>query len=274
MASPEQALKNGLASFKVHKVIICAQSEYFRAACHNFKEAEKNAIDLATSDTDPTCDDPEAVRCMVDFFYHLDYQAENIMTSSTSAQAAVDLVPAKRRKGGYRGPSVATPPNTMPQTDGNMLVHARVFAAAVKYQIPALIGIAVVKFAAAVGHNRAHDSFAKTILTVYTTTASDVRQLRDILADTLNKHDELLDSESVAETVRGLEGLSWELFRKSKGKSAVPGTSISSASFDTAPAHRYGSSTGFRTPERKTQYCPRCGAVSTGSNWCFNCADT
>lgn len=62
---------------------------------------------------------------------------------------------------------------------------------------------------------------ANAILVAYATTAEDVRELRDIIVATLSKNPALCDNQEIGNAVCSINGLAWELFRKSK---EVPAT--------------------------------------------------
>ena len=141
----------------MHKAILSSWSKYFETACQKgFKEANSNTIDLQTSDSDPTCDDPEAVKCMVHFFYHFDYEVEKVDASayrqpapkakaieyacsyhcgrhgahygSCPCSGYYDVLVAAKRSPGTAVPHAADSSDT----DGNILMHAKVFAVAIK----------------------------------------------------------------------------------------------------------------------------------------------
>ncbi|KAK4544710.1 hypothetical protein LTR36_003959 [Oleoguttula mirabilis] len=249
---PVAVLKQGLASlyasgelsdftiicgphtFKVHKVVLRAQSQYF-GALPNFAEGVNNSIVLKAAGSgdgdDEACDDPEAIKLMVHFFYHLDYRADVVFVlPSVDAAATPTRVKAKKQTLKQRpyhayhpqAEVMATvPASTLTSTDGNMVMHAKVFAAAVKYQVPALKSLAASKFAGAVKANTNHDSFAEAAHIVYTTTPEDVRNLRDVVATTLTEHDKLLNSAEIETVVRSISGLAYELLKKSRGSDAT-----------------------------------------------------
>ncbi|EME79922.1 uncharacterized protein MYCFIDRAFT_80991, partial [Pseudocercospora fijiensis CIRAD86] len=53
--------------YKVHRFIICAHSEYFKRVCTSaFMEASQQKIELKE-------DLPQAIKCMIEYFYKLDY---------------------------------------------------------------------------------------------------------------------------------------------------------------------------------------------------------
>ncbi|TKA58164.1 hypothetical protein B0A55_11304 [Friedmanniomyces simplex] len=278
----------GQHKLRVHKVLICAHSKYFRAPCgKDYAEGEEGRIVLKAvgeGDDDEACDDPEAIKLMVDFFYYLDYSAGSIPSTpaSTPATGAANVTPGipakapvnaprslfqfdepqslfgspntlagqtKRPSGsGFGGFVASTPrpiaPHTLapslfgppaharpdtspktsapaPATDGNVIMHAKVFAAAVKYQVPAMQKLSASKFVAAAKSRWDHPAFAEAARIAYTTTMDDFRQLRDIVSSTLHEHRVLLDMASIESVVKGTPDLHFELLRLARGLPAV-----------------------------------------------------
>ncbi|TKA44639.1 hypothetical protein B0A54_04589 [Friedmanniomyces endolithicus] len=238
MEDPMQAFKQGLANtYKTEEfadfTIICGP--------HTFrvhKEGEKGELILKTAqpedDEDGTCDDPEAVKHMVQFFYQLDYDAapteadvENAPDSPSQVSAVPPRQLAARHPFSNRRGRVITPPQQINKPvikgDGTMVMHAKVFAAAVKYQVPALQAIAASKFTAAIKTNWDHDDFAEAAHTVYTTTPDEVRALRDEVANTIAKHGALLEKAEVEAVVCAIDGLAYQLLkRKVQGSTIKP----------------------------------------------------
>lgn len=61
----------------MHQAVLRTQTEYFQATTL-FKEGDSQVIDLkaiGSDEEDDACDDPEAVKQMIYFCYHLDYNA-------------------------------------------------------------------------------------------------------------------------------------------------------------------------------------------------------
>ncbi|KAI7200301.1 hypothetical protein KC316_g2264 [Hortaea werneckii] len=128
-------IKCGLRTFKVHKAIVCARSEYFAAACKPdaFKEGATGIIALqSTADPnaakdDPSLDDPAAVKLMIDFLYLHDYP--NIRTYLDASD----------------------PLNLFSKTlfdaeNFGVIMHAKVYALGSKYRIPSLQSASLKKF--------------------------------------------------------------------------------------------------------------------------------
>lgn len=180
---------------------------------------------------------------MVHFFYHLDYHADALVISPAAKDSTKLLRVNKSSKESFKAAlnrnappppqpprnvcgmhvgmtpapvAVAGPEAASTATDGNMVMHAKVFAAAVKYQVAGLKSLAATNFSNAVGANWNHDSFAEAAHIVYTTTPEDVRTLRDIITTILTEHGDLLDKPEVETVVRSISGLAYELLKRSR----------------------------------------------------------
>jgi len=67
----------GEKRYSVHRALIATRSSFFEGACRNsFLESQTGVIDLSE-------DDPEAVKHMVHYFYHLDYMNKTISRRSS-----------------------------------------------------------------------------------------------------------------------------------------------------------------------------------------------
>lgn len=240
--------------FNTHKTILCSQSEYFLKALKSgtFKgpwlmiygliltraqEGETGVLTLkAISDDaenkDDSCDDPEIVKLMIEFFYHFDY---------------------------LRTPAPASTPAT---ATSFLVEHARVFAMAIKYQIDGLRQLAAKKFKQTASVHWNHEDFAHAIHVVYTSTVDDVQELRAIVADTINDHlNDLQDKDEIEVVVSSLGGLAYSLLKrknppfccarqhKGEGLHLVCPTPSCAFSFDICKqCHR----------TRQVVYCPFC----------------
>ncbi|KAK3658020.1 hypothetical protein LTR56_000772 [Elasticomyces elasticus] len=307
----------GPHEFKVHKAVICAQSDYFSAACSNSRfevclmllscrhgvadgiHQKGQSSDLITlkaigteDGDDKACDDPEIIKLMVHYFYYFDYQVASVDIATPEAErspssglpfsdqnrpasAGAGLFGATKNNqqqnanpfanagdglfgnanpqqqtdnslfgnsnnnaggglsGGQNKPAtgglfgatrcgpVDTQQETAAETDGNMIMHAKVYAVAVKYQVPALQDLATRKFVAAVAANWNHDSFAEAAHIVYTTTPDESRALRSVVVKTLLQYGSLLDKPAVEGLVCGISGLAFELLKGSRQGTTV-----------------------------------------------------
>ncbi|KAK3117874.1 hypothetical protein LTR53_000287 [Teratosphaeriaceae sp. CCFEE 6253] len=218
----------GPNTFNVHKAVI-SQSEYFAAACASgrFEEGQKGTITLKArgsgDDDDGSCDDPDAVKHMIHYFYHLDYNAappEDLAshtgifmeTSASGTPRHVDSQASSSERGRDSLSTVDEQSDSRPtKTGGNMAMHAHVFAAATKYHVPALQVLSACKFYGALRANWDHESFAEAARVVYTTTAEGVSMLREEVVQAITEHGSLLEKPAVEAVVRSINGLAYEL---------------------------------------------------------------
>ncbi|KAK3117986.1 hypothetical protein LTR53_000138 [Teratosphaeriaceae sp. CCFEE 6253] len=228
----------GPNTFKVHTAVI-SQSEYFATACASgrFEEGEQGRITLKArgsgDDNDGSCDDPDAVKHMIHYFYHLDYNAtptENPSRADDSLESPIVDVPRHEASlSSKRGRDCLSTADTQSDshratTVGTMTMHALVFAAATKYQVPALQGLAASKFIDAVEVDWDDDDFAQAAHVVYTTTAEEVRTLRDEVARVINDHWTLLENPAVEAVVCSINGLAYELLKRLRQDLYAPST--------------------------------------------------
>ncbi|KAH9837419.1 hypothetical protein Tdes44962_MAKER08342 [Teratosphaeria destructans] len=217
----------GPHTFEVHKAILCAQSAYF-AALPNFAEGTTNSISLKSvsddEDSDDSCDDPEAIKLMIHYFYHHDYRAKNVFDAPSAASVLANP-PRNIGKAGFKHPASRMPKNSAAAqdfaqadtTDGNMVMHARVFAAACKYHVSSLQTASALKFLSAVTANWDHHSFAEAARIVFSTTPEDVMTLRTTIVDTINDHPDLLSKKEVKTVVKAEQGLMYSMICKNYG---------------------------------------------------------
>ncbi|KAK4895212.1 hypothetical protein LTR49_028294 [Elasticomyces elasticus] len=252
----------GRYTFNVHKAVVCAQSKYFHAPCgREYAEGQRGSIKLkavSETDGDEACDDPEAIKLMFQYFYHLEYDAKPLEHMPVPekpgeehlAEAPViddfvrdpwstgDLSLTKRKsrckhcgKRGVEGDrsydkthTTATSRSTTNECkrlDGNVVMYAKVFAAAVKYQVPALQKLATSKFRHAAEINWKDSSFAEAVRIAHSTTPEYVRDIRDIVVKTISEHPTLLQRTNMENTVKDIAALNFELLRKAYGLSAM-----------------------------------------------------
>lgn len=95
--------------------------------------------------------------------------------------------------------------------------HAKVFAMAVKYRVDRLRHLATLKFKEAVTTDWSHEDFAHTIHVVYNSTAEDVTELRETVADTVHSHfEELQKKPGVEVSIRSITALTYGLLTRSR----------------------------------------------------------
>ena len=157
---------------------------------------------------------------MVGYFYHLDYLRDD---NAAAASALIEVedspappkkkgrkyAPAKKARASMSAPTQAALP---PSLNVHLIEHAKVFAMAVKYRIAALQNLAAQKFQAEVIEHWDHEDLAHAIHVIYTSTAEDVTQLREVVVEVLNAHrDQLLLKPEITTLLRSITGLACDL---------------------------------------------------------------
>lgn len=184
----------GPCHFKTHKLVVGAHSQCFRAAfkADTFKvsqsswdidkplltrktEGKISTVELkavaSDSDEDDSCDDPEIVKLMVEYFYHLDYFREDRIAErkpTVDDQVSPGLaahsrfkIPARRKR---KAKSVSPFPASAQGAPKTRLVeHAKLIAVAVKDQVEALKRLVVQKFRLAFQAHWDHEDLAQAI---------------------------------------------------------------------------------------------------------------
>ena len=157
---------------------------------------------------------------MVGYFYHLDYLRDN---NAAAASALIEVkdnpvppkkkgkksTPVKKARASMSAPTEAALP---PSLEVHLIEHAKVFAMAVKYHIAALQNLAAQKFQAEVIEHWNHEDLGHAIHVIYTSTAEDVTQLREVAVKVLNAHrDQLLLKPDITTLLRSITGLACDL---------------------------------------------------------------
>lgn len=105
----------------------------------------------------------------------------------------------------------------------HLIEHAEVFAIAVKYQIDALRKLAAEKFKEGVAFHWNHVEFAEATYLAYTNTPEDVKELRDIAADAIDKHaNELLKRPEIEALICSINGLAYEVLKRGRRSPPSP----------------------------------------------------
>ncbi|PQE33412.1 BTB POZ domain protein [Rutstroemia sp. NJR-2017a WRK4] len=153
--------------FKIHKLVLCAQSNYFSKAFQgDWKESTDGHITLKE-------DDVSAVEAMLRFMYTFDYDASSSAKSSSSP----------------------------------MVFNAKVYSIADKYEVLSLKSYAKQKFETTVETCWDMDDFPHAIAEVYNSTPSVDQGLRKVVVDAACKHlDQLLSKQGFRDMLEGTEG--------------------------------------------------------------------
>ncbi|THX59129.1 hypothetical protein D6D06_02360 [Aureobasidium pullulans] len=205
----------GTDIYKVHKAIVCAQSEFFRLACRtrsdakgDFKEGKtgiveiprSHKVDNADADWDMDAEDPKSVKLMIHYLYHMDYL--EVETAKIKAEPASTVVLKDHNL-----------------SDGILVNHARMYAMGDKYGIPGLKALAKMKFEEATKYTYA--GLVKAIRIVYTSTVDSDVGLRQIIVTKLHSTGvtSSLGKPGIDQNIKELSELAYALLRKQVGLS-------------------------------------------------------
>ncbi|KAI0815425.1 hypothetical protein GGR55DRAFT_628824 [Xylaria sp. FL0064] len=178
----------GQSCYRVHKALVCPQSDFFTAACGGgFKEMREGIVDLPD-------DDPWAVKMMVDYFYHFEYDIQSVREPSQISSEATHASFGETS-----------------QIPSSLVLHTMVYALAEKYNIPGLKDFALQEFKAAVAEHLAAPSFLEAAKEAYASTIEADRGLRDVVVTTFYEHPELLDQEETKHVLKESGTLAYDL---------------------------------------------------------------
>lgn len=190
----------GDREFKVHRVVLCAQSRYFRAACkeESFKEGTSRRLELQ--------EDPEVFEGVLSFLYTGDYKIpgndEKVQDCNVSASEEET--------------------NAKPPAAEELAVlanwHVQIYASAERLCLPKLKKLAAERFAKRLSClkylkdiKEKGKVIAAIIPEVYQTTSSVDRELRDILAERIVKTPSLFAEDDLASIFTGFESCAWDV---------------------------------------------------------------
>jgi len=180
-------------------------------------EGKTDTITLTAVSADPDADndgadEPKMMKLMVDYLYKLDYDVLSSMPVSTLPEMPAESRPAtlnmKQRLHRAGIQAIARLGSKA------MLVHTKVFALAVKYQMKSMKQLAAQKFEAAVPGGWDKPSFIDTIIVVYTSTSETERELCDVVVETLYEHKHVLEKEEVKAAICDTPILAYDLFEE------------------------------------------------------------
>ena len=164
---------------------------------------------------DEISDDPEIIKLMISYFYQLDYDASLAKYYTKTSKEAI-----------------ASSSQTA------VFTHAKIFAAAVKYQIDGLRDLSAAKFAETVKTTWNSYGFAEAIGIVFQSTTEEVTQLRDIVTDILHDNFKALKDKPEIETaVCEIPRLAYALLKR-KSEKPKPAPTATNVKPITAAEHR------------------------------------
>jgi hypothetical protein len=161
------------------------------------------------------CDNPEIIKLMISSFYHLEYSCDTFLPIEQNAK--------------LHASSVQASPGSVP----SVLTHAKVFAAAVKYQADGLRDLAAEKFENTIRFFWDDEVFAEVVSVVFHSTPEDVSTLRNIVIETLYSHlDVLKDKKDIQAVLCEIPRLAYVLLKRKCDKRSPKPTRHSYSAYD------------------------------------------
>ncbi|OIW22532.1 hypothetical protein CONLIGDRAFT_587322, partial [Coniochaeta ligniaria NRRL 30616] len=228
----------GESTYRAHKAVLCTRSQFFAKACDGaFQEASTGVIDLSQ-------DDPQAVKMMMHYFYHLDYPHVamhesavddhqpvangNKASQSSPSDPVIDAPPSllltatrngvtptrsrKKKHGAKASPLWADLDTTAHFRDPNLIIHSNVYALGEQYAVEGLKAMALEKFIAEAKVHWATEDFLQAVEHVYSSTPEHDRGLRDVVRNTFYEHRrELMDRENVKPYLRDVQDFAYDV---------------------------------------------------------------
>ncbi|KAG7403534.1 hypothetical protein Forpi1262_v018749 [Fusarium oxysporum f. sp. raphani] len=182
--------------YEAHRAIVCSWSPVIKRSC-KFNPAKPDRTgpepnELRNGTTKASFNfgdaDPQAVDCVVQFFYLWDYEARSIMPGRIFDQD------------GPREDETDDSPSADDATtsEGSLLIlHSKVFTLAHIYDIPRLRDLSVEKFQAVARLQWRSNCLLDAAREAYTATPSAVLEMRGAIVKTFYEHRELLDEDYV-----------------------------------------------------------------------------
>ncbi|GKU15602.1 unnamed protein product [Fusarium langsethiae] len=185
-----------------HRVIVCPQSSVIAKKCQ-FQDDIEGCPARATPkySFDFGSDDPQAIDCLIQHFYQQNYQSNNADHDATKDLGSSDTENAV---------------SALPEQDiidaTYPILHARVYALAELYDIPALKATALEKFKGTIQDYFHPGRFLDGVEEAYVSTIQEDRGLRDVIVKFFYTHPDLLKQERVTNILQDIHPFTYDLF--------------------------------------------------------------
>lgn len=189
--------------YSAHRAIVCPQSPVIAKKCQFQDTAQGPSYESCGAEPrycfDFLDDDPQIVDCLIQYFYRQNYQKNYSKSATDGAELGNDAN------------TVSTSSERDDIDDFYPLSHARVYALAEMYDIPALKELALEKFSGSIQHNSELERFLEGVEEAYTSTVREDTGLRHVITRYFYTHSGLLNEEQVKDTLQRIDSLSYDL---------------------------------------------------------------
>lgn len=184
-------------------MVVCRQSSVIAKKCqfqddiegYPRKATPKYSFDFGSGN-------PQAIDCLIQHFYRQNYETNNHDHDAAKDPGSSDIENAV---------------SALPEHDivdaTYPILHARVYALAELYDIPALKVTALEKFNGTIQDYFHLDRFLDGVEEAYASTIQEDRGLRDIIVQFFYTHPDLLKQERVTNILQEIHPLTYDLFK-------------------------------------------------------------
>ncbi|CAG7558095.1 unnamed protein product [Fusarium equiseti] len=205
----------GDKSYNAHRAIVCPQSPVIaRKLQSQFQSIKQDRSCDSCGVTskyhyDLSQDDPQAVDCLIQYFYRQGYM-----------RLARRYRPEGASTGKEESESSISSLEENDIDDSHPILHVKVYALAELYDVRGLKQLALDKFRGIIHHNSRPDRFLDGVEEAYASTISEDRGLRDVIINFFQAHPELVKLERVQRILKETHSLTYDLFMHSQDKQA------------------------------------------------------
>ncbi|RBR24109.1 uncharacterized protein FIESC28_03108 [Fusarium coffeatum] len=189
--------------YPAHRAIVCSQSSVIHKKCEFQDTNQGSSCDTCGAALkyrfDFLDDNPQSVDCLIQYFYHRDYQS------------ARDGHKGEQRDRTSNGNSEEIQDSDDYVDDSYPVFHVRMYALAEKYDVSALKNLAIDKFNQVVQPSVLSDEFLHGVEEAYVSTIPEDRGMRDAIVKHFHTHPKLLEGERTQETFRRIHSLPYDL---------------------------------------------------------------
>ncbi|KAI8710778.1 hypothetical protein NCS52_01537600 [Fusarium sp. LHS14.1] len=196
-------------SYNAHRAVVCLQSPVISKSCA-FNTTNRSRIKPNISNDDTITvsfnfldDDPQSVDCVVQYFYRSDYE---IPLPTPGTDDETDVM--------FKEDADHSAADDAASDDSHLVIHVKVFTLAEKYDIPPLKDLSLKKFEAAARLHWKSNRLVEAAQEAYTSTVSDVQEMRKAVIKILYMQRELLDEKHIKDLLLQVPQIAFDLLMR------------------------------------------------------------
>ncbi|KAJ4188642.1 hypothetical protein NW759_016811 [Fusarium solani] len=206
--------------YNAHRAVVCLQSPVISKSC-TFNTTNTSRIKTNNFSNDDTTtvsfnfldDDPQSVDCVVQYFYRSDYEIPR-PTPGTDDEADVMFNEDADDSAADDATSDDATSDDATSDDSHLVIHVKVFTLAERYDIPPLKDLSLKKFEAAARLHWKSNYLVEAAREAYTSTISDVQEMRKAVIRILYMQRELLDEKHIKDLLLEVPQITFDLLMR------------------------------------------------------------